>query len=100
MAVHSIPFISASINMFYLSDTICYTSDSWVVPVISVSYLIVLWSIEYFAGVALYPFTSYKQWESFLFAFILISVAFFFQIGLAHFTQYIHGRYEMDTDWL
>ena len=43
MTVHTVPLILTTINIFLLSDTAFKVTDSWLVPLVSVSYLLISW---------------------------------------------------------
>ena len=39
--IHTVPLTVSTINLYFLTDTIVYLSDIWLVPLICYSYLII-----------------------------------------------------------
>ena len=50
MAVHTIPLFLTAINIFLLSDTAFKVTDSWVVPLVATSYLLISWTYNKVTG--------------------------------------------------
>ena len=64
MTVHTVPLILTTINIFLLSDTAFKVTDSWLVPLVSVSYLLISWIYTKSTGEYLYYFLTWQDVET------------------------------------
>ena len=99
--LHSLPFLFSLINIFVLSDTVVYYSDTWAIMLVAACYLTGTYYFTKKSGLLVYYFLTWKDGDTFstyfsVFAVILTIVT---HNSFAFLTQSIRGRSEIESKW-
>lgn len=106
MAIHTLPTVSALINLWLLSDTPLYISDSWTFLIIGLPYMTLNYWFYHTNGWNYYKslgldWSKQNKWSIAASITVFYSVAITAQnIILALLSQTLLGRYEWEADWL
>ena len=99
--IHSLPLLFTTINIFMLSDTTLYFSDSWVILVVAVLYLSLTYYYTKKSGEYVYYFLTWEEDDDFskYFAIITVVLTFLIHTCVALSTQLLRGRSEFESKW-
>ena len=99
--IHSLPLLFSTINIFILSDTTIYYSDSWVIIVVAFLYLSLTYVYTKTLGEKVYYFLTWEEGDDFskYFAIVTVVLAFVTHLSVAFLSQVIRGRSEFQSKW-
>ena len=60
--VHTLPLFSTTLNMYFLSDTIAYMSDSYVTLLFGIIFILITATYKTLTGKNIYPFLTFEDW--------------------------------------
>jgi hypothetical protein len=97
--IHTLPFFYTAINLFLLSDMTIKYSDFWLVPMVSLLYLLCSYVWTKKTGYAVYSFLTWEEDDvgSKVFTVVCLIGGALMHLILAYYTEQIYGRSEVDS---